>query len=289
MKKISIIILTKNEENDIEATIQNAWQCADEVLIVDSESTDRTVELAVKNGARVVFRAWDNDFAAQRNFALTQTDADWVLYLDADEHLNAELVSAIKKIITADVSGYTSKHVSDSNSNQHGIVQSESNSPAACNIHRKGLKQYSLRRKSVAFGKKFSYGPLHPDWVPRLFPRESVTWVGKVHEHPECSLPLEKLPGHIEHYTYRNWQEWEAKMSRYSTIWAEEAYKSGRRTSLPVALLHGIASLFSTLILRLGFLDGWMGISLSCMYFSYTMLKYLKLYGMQKGIQGEHV
>jgi len=248
MPVLTAIILTKNEEKDIEATIQNARQCADEVLIVDSGSKDNTVKIALKNGARVVFRAWDNDFAAQRNYALSQTDADWVLYLDADEHLNKELVNAIKKVV-AGASGTQ--------------------------------KQYNLQRKSVAFGKKFSYGPLHPDWVPRLFPRNCVTWVGKVHEHPECNLPLEKLPGHIEHYTYRDWQEWEAKMSRYSTIWAEEAYKNGRRTSLSAALLHGIGSLFSMLILHCGFLDGWMGICLSCMYFSYTMLKYLKLYGLQ--------
>lgn len=248
MRSLSIIILTRNEENDIEAAVQNAWRCADEVLVVDSGSTDKTVELARKNGARVVCRVWDNDFAAQRNFALTQTETDWVLYLDADERMNDELVSAVKKVVTADSSEAREE------------------------------KQYNLQRKSVAFGKKFNYGPLHPDWVPRLFPRGSVTWVGRVHEHPVCNLPLEKLRGHIEHYTYRDWQEWEEKMSRYSTIWAEEAYKKGRRTSLPVALLHGIGRLFSTLILRCGFLDGWMGICLSCMYVSYTMQKYLKLY-----------
>ena len=285
MSILSVIILTKNEENDIEATVQNARQCADEVLIVDSGSTDRTVELAEKNGARVVFRAWDNDFAAQRNFALTQTDADWVLYLDADERMNGELVNAVKKIITTDVSGCAGENEGDSNSSQSLTAPAKSNASAASELSRTRLKQYRLQRKSIAFGKKFSYGPLHPDWVPRLFPRECVKWVGKVHEHPECNLPLEKLPGHIEHYTYRDWGEWEEKMSRYSTIWAEEAYKSGRRTSLPVALLHGIASLFSTLIIRLGFLDGWMGICLSCMYFSYTMLKYLKLYGLQKEAQ----
>ncbi len=260
MSRLCIIILTKNEENDIEATVQNAWQCADEVLVVDSGSTDKTVELAEKNGARVLYRAWDNDFAAQRNFALSRTEADWVLYLDADERMNDELVRAVKRIVSAAI-------------------------PAAGRLNSAGLKQYSLLRKSVAFGKKCSYGPLHPDRVSRLFPRLSVTWTGKVHEHPECNLPLEKLPGHLEHYTYRDWQEWEEKMSRYSTIWAEEACHNGRRTSLPVALLHGIGSLFTTLILRLGFLDGWMGVCLSCMYFSYTMLKYLKLYGLQKGIR----
>ena len=257
MGMLSVIILTKNEEKDIEAAIQNARQCADEVLVVDSGSTDRTVELAEKNGARVVFRAWDNDFAAQRNFAMSQTDADWVLYLDADERMNDQLLASVKKIVA-------------------------SSAPVTNPANKTGRKQYSLQRKSVAFGKKSSYGPLHPDWVTRLFPRESLTWVGKVHEHSECSLPLEKLPGHIEHYTYRNWQEWEEKMARYSTLWAEEAYHKGRRASLPEALLHGIGSLFSTLLLRLGFLDGWMGICLCCMYFSYTMLKYLKLYGLQQ-------
>ena len=142
-------------------------------------------------------------------------------------------------------------------------------------------KQYSFQRKTVAFGKKFGYGPLHPDWVPRLFPRESVTWVGKVHEHPECKLPLEKLPGHVEHYTYKNWQEWADKMSNYSSIWAEEAYKNGRRTTLPETLGHGIGSVFSMLVVQRGFMDGWMGICLSCMYCFYTMQKYLKLHEMQ--------
>ena len=276
MSRLCIIILTKNEEKDIEGAIQNARQCADEVLVVDSGSTDRTVELAKKNGARVVFREWDNDFAAQRNFALTQTDADWVLYLDADERMNDELLAAVKKVVVNDrpVAGAENR-----NATATGLKSSDS--PATISANKTGLKQYSMQRKSVAFGKIFSYGPLHPDRVTRLFPRQSVTWVGKVHEHPECSLPLEKLPGHIEHYTYRNWQEWEEKMARYSTIWAEEAYHKGRRASLPEALLHGIGSLFSTMLLRLGFLDGWMGICLCCMYFSYTTLKYLKLYGLQ--------
>ena len=276
MSRLCTIILTKNEEKDIEAAVQNARQCADEVLVVDSGSTDRTVELAKKNGARVVFREWDNDFAAQRNFALTKTDADWVLYLDADERMNDQLLAAVKKVVANDRPAAGAENRSAPETSPES-----SDTPAAIPANKTGLKQYSLQRKSVAFGKKFSYGPLHPDRVSRLFPRNSVTWVGKVHEHPECSLPLEKLPGHIAHYTYRNWQEWEEKMSRYSTLWAEEAYHKGRRASLPEALLHGIGSLFSTLLLRLGFLDGWMGICLCCMYFSYTMLKYLKLYGLQ--------
>lgn len=286
MSRLCIIILTKNEEKDIEAAVQNARQCADEVLVVDSGSTDRTVELAEKNGAQVVFREWDNDFAAQRNFALTQTEADWVLYLDADERMNDELVRTVKKIVASDrpVAGAENRSATSTGLANRDIpaTSPESSDVSATNpANKTGRKQYSMQRKSVAFGKKFSYGPLHPDWVTRLFPRESVTWVGKVHEHPECSLPLEKLPGHVEHYTYKNWQEWADKMSKYSSIWAEEAYKNGRRTTLPEALVHGIGSVFSMLVVQRGFMDGWMGICLSCMYCFYTMQKYLKLHEMQ--------
>ena len=264
MASLSAIILTKNEENNIEATVKNALQCADEVLVVDSGSTDRTVELAKNSGARVVYRAWDNDFSAQRNFALSQTEAEWVLYLDADEHLNHELVTAIKKVISESVSV-----VDRSSSGGHSAVSEGK------------LKQYSIQRKSVAFGTKFSYGVLYPDWVPRLFPRKSVKWEGKVHERPECSLPVEKLNGHIEHFTYKNWQEWEEKLCRYTTIWAEDAYKKGKRTTLPGALLHSVGGVFKMLIVRRGFMDGWMGICLSITHFFYTLLKYLKLYELQ--------
>lgn len=249
MSYLSVIILTKNEEKNIETTIRNAWRCADEVLVVDSGSTDKTVELAEKNGARVVFRAWNNDFAAQRNFALTQTKADWVLYLDADERLNEELVQAIKRVV----------------------------SEPLVNVSK---KQFNLQRKSVAFGKKFSYGVLYPDRVPRLFPRKDVTWIGKVHEHPECRLPMVNLPGHIEHYTYRNWQEWEVKLCRYTTIWAEDAFNRGKRTSLSGVLLHSTGGFLKMFIVRRGFMDGWMGLCLCCTHFFYTMLKYLKLYDM---------
>ena len=247
MISLAVLILTKNEEENIVSVIRNARQCGGDVMIIDSGSTDRTVELAEQEGATVAFRAWNNDYAAQRNFAKEQTQADWVLYLDADERLTPELVEEIRQIIAADTK-----------------------------------KQYSIQRKSAAFGVKFNYGVLHPDWVPRLFPRECVTWTGMVHERPECKLPVEKLKGHIEHYTYKNWRQWEVKMSLYSTIWSHDAYKRGKRTSLAGALAHATGGFFKMCFLKRGILDGWMGFYLSYFYFFYTSLKYLKLYELQK-------
>lgn len=252
MSTLAVIILTKNEERNITAVIQNAQQVTDEVIIVDSGSTDDTIALAQKAGAKTTYRAWDNDFAAQRNFGLTQTQADWILYLDADERLNPELVPAVKRFTEASLTG--------DNSVFQGVVE----------------------RKSVAFGQKFEHGVLKPDYVARLFPRTQVNWVSKVHEHPECALPPKQLAGHLEHYTYVSWQQWEQKFCQYTTIWAQEAYKNGKRTTLTATLLHSIAAFIKMFILRLGFLDGLMGVFMCCNHFFYTMLKYLKLYDLQR-------
>ena len=96
---LAIVILTKNEENNIVDVIENARQCTNEILIIDAGSTDKTVELAENCGAKVFYRAWDNDFAAQRNFALDKTAADFIFYIDADERLTPKTVEHVKKIL----------------------------------------------------------------------------------------------------------------------------------------------------------------------------------------------
>ena len=102
MKSLAILILTKNEEDNIVEVISNAKQCTDDVIIIDSGSTDKTIPLAKKYLAKVCYREWDGDFSAQRNFALAQTNADWVLYLDADERLMPDTVEEIKRILQSD-------------------------------------------------------------------------------------------------------------------------------------------------------------------------------------------
>ncbi len=171
-----------------------------------------------------------------------------MLYLDADERLNDELIQSVKAVV------------------DEGKLD--------C--------QFSMERKSVAFGTKFNHGVLKPDHVARMFPRTAVTWVHKVHEHPECDLSLRFLPGHIEHYTYKNWHHWEGKLCQYTTIWAEEAYKRGKRISLSGIFLHSLGGFFKMFVSRVGFLDGWMGTYMCFNHFFYTLLKYLKLYELQR-------
>ena len=247
MDNITVVILTKNEEENICSVIKNAQKVANEVLIVDSGSLDETVELAKNAGAQVIYRAWDNDFSAQRNFALDKVKTESVLYLDADERFNDELISAIKK---------ATEKCEDI--------------------------QYKIKRKSVAFGKEFNYGVLKPDFVPRLFKTKHVKWINKVHEHPVCDDKVNVLDGYIQHYTYRSWQQYYNKFNQYTTIWAENAYEKGQKTNFVKAFGHAFFGFIQMGILKKGFLDGALGLVLSVNHFFYTLTKYIKLIDLQR-------
>lgn len=247
MNNITVVILTKNEEEHIVNVIKNAQKLTDKVLIVDSGSIDRTVELAEENKAQVIYRAWDDDFAAQRNFALMYIDTEWVLYLDADERMSDKLIKNIKKVVE--------------------------DSPAI----------YKNERRNNAFGKSFKYGVLGPDSVIRLFPKDSGYWVGKVHEYVESDLPLKTLEGYLVHYTYKDFDEYLSKMNLYSNIGAVKNFDSGKKVK-PIKdfIFRTIFAFVKMYFLKKGFLEGWMGFVLCLNYANYTLNKYVKLMMMEK-------
>jgi glycosyltransferase involved in cell wall biosynthesis len=243
--RLSVLILAKNEEQNIGDCIKSvAW--ADEVIVVDDGSADETQAIAKKLGARVVEHAMNGDYAAQRNFAQSVAAGEWILHIDADERVGDELRQNIQKALTIE--------------------------PA----------QYSITRRSVAFGKEFAHGVLSPDRVTRLFPRESAQWVGKVHERAECELPKKRLDGYMLHYTYTNWEQYFDKMNRYSTIWAQNAHNNGKCTSYCGAFAHACGGFLKMTFVRLGILEGWLGLALCHMYAAYTLMKYIKLRSMQE-------
>lgn len=242
MGTCTVAILTKNEERHILDALASARPCADQLLVVDSGSTDHTVALAREAGADIVFREWDNDFAAQRNFALSQAKGDWILFLDADERLTPALVEKIN-IIKKDKQDH----------------------------------QYSFKRINIAFGHEFHHGAFSPDRVKRLFPREKVCWVGKVHERPECSLPLTELPEAMYHYTYDTFQQWWDKAGQYTTLWAEEAWSRGKTAGPRTAVFHALAGMVKSYLLEGGFLEGSMGFIAALQHGIYTAMKYMKL------------
>ena len=212
-------------------------------MVIDSGSTDNTVSLARKQGAKVVYRAWDNDFSAQRNFALEHIDTDWVLYLDADERLNDRLLSEVKS-----------------------AVESEK------------IAMYRFVRRNSAFGKDFKYGVLGPDSVIRLFPRNKVKWHDKVHERPVGDLPVITLKGYMKHYTYRTFEQYIQKMNQYSSIGAQNYHDKHKKVSvIGDFVFRPVFAFFKMYVLKKGFLEGWLGFVLCLNYANYTLNKYVKL------------
>ena len=240
---LTVVILTKNEELNIASAINNAQYVTDNVLVVDSGSTDKTVEIAKANGAKVIYREWNNDFAAQRNFALEHVDTEWVLYLDADERMEWELGREIVKVVK---------------------------SPKEA--------MYRLIRRNSAFGKDFKYGVLAPDSVVRLFPKDKVKWQDKVHERPVGKLPVVTLKGTLKHYTYKDFEQYVSKMNMYSSIAAQNYKANNKKASvLKDIFFRPFFAFFKMYVLKKGFLEGWLGFVLCLNYANYTLNKYVKL------------
>lgn len=247
MSSLTIVILTKNEALNIVECVENAKQVTDDVLVIDSGSTDDTVQLAKTAGARVVYRAWDDDFAAQRNFAIENSDAEWILYLDADERLNDALVESIKKALQENKD-----------------------------------ERYEIKRINHAFGYRFKHGVYGPDTVVRMFKRTHFKYVNKVHEHAECVDVQKRLKGVIEHYTTRTVEERDRKSQQYAMIWAQNAFEKGKRTNVIKVWMHAIGAFVKVYILQLGFLDGVMGFKVSVQHIDYTYRKYARLIDLQR-------
>ena len=245
--RLAVIILTKNEEQNIADCIASA-SFADEILVIDSGSTDQTQEIAEAHGARVIVHPFgSNGFAGQRNFALTQTAADWVFYLDADERLTEETCCSVR----AAMSGYV---------------------PRA----------YEVLRQNIVFGCAMHHGAHQPDACRRLFPRGSVHWEGRVHERPETSLETRRLQGMLQHRTYETWTQYFMKFNRYTSLAAEEAFAKGKRASCGTVIGHASFAFVHDYILRRGFLDGFFGFVMSVTAAVYVMTKYLKLMNLER-------
>lgn len=251
MHKLAVLILTRNEEAHIEACIKSAF-FADEIVVIDSGSTDKTQVIAESMGAKFILHPMGADgFAGQRNFALTQTTADWVFYLDADERIQEEAAREIRRI------------VSDGN-------------PAA----------YQVERKNIVFGKMMHHGGHRPDFVYRLYPRTAIHWQGKVHEGIETDLPRKTLHNVLLHYTYTTWKQYFAKFNQYTSLAAQSMFARNKRVGTAGTLGHAGYTFIRDYLLRGGFLDGFMGLTMSVMASVYTFVKYLKLinlYRLQDG------
>jgi len=242
MPRLAILILTKNEEANIEECIKSA-SFADEIVVIDSGSTDMTQAKAEALGARfVVHPMGDDGFAGQRNFALTQTEAEWVFFLDADERITSDSVSAIRHVVQENIPGV-----------------------------------YRIKRLNIMFGQAMYYGVHRPDASDRLFPRVGIHWQGRVHEHVETEIPYYNVNGWLHHYTYDTWEKYFAKSNQYTSLAAQSLFERQKKVGGLGVLLHAFFAFLKAYVLKQGFRDGYLGIIMSIMAAQAALTKYLKL------------
>ena len=240
---LSVTIITKNEEDAIADCLASvSW--ADEIIVLDSGSTDKTIEICKAHGANVhISREWPG-FGPQKNLALSLASHDWVLSLDADERVSPSLRDEIQQVL---------------NLNPQNTA-------------------FLIPRSSSYCGQFMHHSGWFPDYVLRLFPRLTAKFSDDiVHEHVIFNGEVRTLKNPILHISYTNLEEVLDKTNRYSSDGAQMFAERGKKSSLSKAVLHSLWAFFRTYVLRLGFLDGRMGFILAVSNAETTYYRYLKL------------
>ena len=243
--KVTAAIIAKDEADGIAACVASASFC-DEVLVLDSGSTDGTREAARAAGARVVETDWPG-YVAQKQRAAAKAANDWVLSLDADERVDDRLRSAIERIRAA------------------------GEPPEA---------GFEVTRHVFYLGRWIDHGGWFPEWRVRLFDRRRARWEGiDPHDHVALRGPRGRIAeGELQHFTYRSISEHLAQIDRFTTIAAREKVARGKRGSLLAMLFRPPARFLKMYFLRLGFLDGRAGFVLASLAAYYVFLKYAKVW-----------
>ena len=248
MSKISAAIITYNEEKNISRCINSLIDIADEIIVVDSGSEDKTQDIALKLGAKVIINKFEGHIQ-QKNFAITQTSNDWVISLDADEALSNELKNSLIKIKK--------------------------------NLEGNG---YKFNRLTNYCGKWIKYCGWYPDTKLRLFKKGKGCWSGK-NPHDKYVLNSGKethLKGDILHYTFYEVREHKAQIIKFSEIAAQSLFESNKKSNWTLIIGKTIFKFIRNYFLKFGFLDGVTGFHICRLSAHATYLRYYKLLKLQK-------
>jgi (heptosyl)LPS beta-1,4-glucosyltransferase len=246
-KTIAVALIVKNEANNLKACLQTVKDWVDEIVILDSGSTDGTESVARSFTDKFyVNQTWPG-FGPQRRIAQDYVDSDYVLWLDADERITPELRESIKHILE---------------------------NPEKKTIH-------SISRLSWVFGRFIRHCGWYPDYVARLYPTELTRFDDAfVHEKVEVrkGMIVKKLKGDAIHYTYNDLHHYLVKSAGYAKAWADQREKQRKKASITQGILHALARFINMYILRAGFLDGKQGFLLSLLSVHSTFVKYADLW-----------
>ncbi len=240
--KVSGVVICGNEERNIADCLESLRWC-DEIVVVDSLSTDKTVEIARRFTDKVIQRPWPG-YVAQKQFALEQCTGDWILSLDADERCTPELRDAIKREL-----------------------------PSA-----NGVAGFEMKRHVHYLGRWINHGGWYPDWKLRLVRRGQAKWSGvDPHDRLQTDGPVKRIPADIVHYTYRDFAHQIRIINHFSDVITDEWVKQGRKFSLLDAVFHPVGKFLECYVWKLGILDGWAGFVIAVASAFYTFARQVKM------------
>jgi glycosyltransferase involved in cell wall biosynthesis len=247
---LSACVIAFNEADRIGDCLASLAFC-DEIVVVDSGSTDATRAIAEQAGARVLVRPFDG-FRSQKQFAVEQASHDWILSLDADERVDPALRAAIQ---AAQARGFA------------------------------GVAGYRFARMSEYYGRFLRHGTAYPDRVLRLFDRRRGGWRGdrEIHEAVSVDGPVALLEGDLLHHPFRSFLQLLDKKQRYARMMAEHDFARGKRATLAKLVLAPAWRFFRGFVLKAGFLDGWAGLVESFVSANYVRQKTIMLWLLQNG------
>jgi glycosyltransferase involved in cell wall biosynthesis len=248
--KLAACVITRNEAGRIGACLDSLRFC-DEIILVDSHSTDATRDIAVLLGARVIERDWPG-YRSQKQFATDAAGCDWVLSIDADEVVTVALRAEIEALRAG---GFA------------------------------GARGWSIPRLTEYFGRFLRHGNAWPDRQIRLYDRRAARWSGyEVHEKIVVDGTVGALAAPLEHYAYRDLDDQLARLDRYAGLMAAQMHAAGRRAGLAQVLFNPAWRLFRGLFIKLGVLDGWRGWLFHIAEAGYVRRKYLRLWALSRGL-----
>lgn len=245
MSAVTAVIITHNEARNIQRCLASLKPVADEIIVVDSFSTDDTVAICQQEGAIVKQQSWLG-FGPQKNYGIQIASHEYILSLDADESLDEELQASILSAKSQGLQG-----------------------------------MYDFTRLNSYYGKFLRHGLEYPDYKIRLFPKSKVRWNDElVHETLQITPGVEKkrLKGHLLHYTYYTIQEHIIKANKYTNLAAELKYKQGKKASWFKLVFAPFSTFVQAYIFRGGFLDGKHGFIVAAFNAYGTFIKYAKLW-----------
>jgi glycosyltransferase involved in cell wall biosynthesis len=244
--KLTVTVITRNEAGNIDAALSSvSW--ADEIIVVDAESTDGTADIARRYTPHVDVRPWPG-YSAQKNYAASRASNDWILSLDADERVTPELAGEIRTVLAAGAQA----------------------------------RGYRMPRLTWYLGRWIRSTDWYPDYQLRLYDRRAGRWNGRrVHESVQLEGTAGRLRHPLRHYAYRDISHHLATIDRYTTLAAEQWASEGRGASLAGIALHPPLAFLRNYVLRRGFADGAPGLLVSALNSYYVFLKLAKLWELQ--------